>query len=162
MFVSLTRTKRLKAGRLLALVYLLCVVAPSASFAFANGARTAHCLTRESLGLSSMQMHMDDEAEQHVHNDGAMHDHSSMHAHMTMAGSDSSATQAVTKGAPATGKAPDKSSDAQCCSLLCLTAMPATLMDFVIPPALTFICASEPSRNVTDNAPTRHYRPPIS
>jgi hypothetical protein len=61
--------------------------------------------------------------------------------------------------------APEKvphSSDRQCCGLMCVTALPAALIDLVKPSAPTALCAIEGDRKVTDNAPPRLYRPPIS
>lgn len=146
MFVRLTRTRRLRAGWLFALIYLLCVLAPSASFAF--GKNVAHCLTVDSFGLSPMQLHKATGAE-HVHSDGMAHDHSGMHS-------------IAEKETSSPAKAPHKSSDAQCCGLMCLTALPASLVDIVTLPVLTVVCGSEPLRSVAENAPSRHYRPPIS
>lgn len=164
MFVRLSRPRRLKAGWLFALIYLLCVTVPSASFAF--GKVVPHCLTMNGLGLSSTQMHgsmqMHGGAEtEHVHVDSAMHDHSGMHS-LTAPGGDNGVAQIAVKDTSAPAKVPHKSYDAQCCGLMCLTALPATLLDIVTPPALTIICAAEVPRYFTDNAPVRHYRPPIS
>lgn len=76
MFVRLTRTKRLRAGWLFALTYLLCVAALSASFAI--GKNVSHCLTANSFGLSAMQLHKAAGAE-HGHGDGGTLDHYGMH-----------------------------------------------------------------------------------
>mgnify|MGYP000162021222 CR=1 FL=1 len=51
MLSRLTGTRRTTAGRLLALVYLFCVLAPAMSFAFADGARAAACLTEDEHGM---------------------------------------------------------------------------------------------------------------
>ena len=59
------------------------------------------------------------------------------------------------------GKTPH-SSDGQCCGLMCVTALPAALIDIVTPSAPTALCEVEGYRKVTDNAPPRLYRPPIS
>ena len=55
MLSRLTGTRRTTAGRLLALVYLFCVLAPAMSFAFADGARAAPCLTEDKLGMGIVQ-----------------------------------------------------------------------------------------------------------
>ena len=164
MLVRLTRAKRLKAGRFLALIYLLCLVAPTASFAFSKV--VPHCLTMAGLGISSTQMHGSMQMHsgagtEHVHGDSAIHNHSSTHS-VTKSGGDNVMSEVVVKETSAPAKAPHKSSDSQCCGLMCLTAMPATLVDIVTPPALTVTCVSESLRDVADNAPVRHYRPPIS
>lgn len=164
MFVRLSRTRRLKAGWLFALAYLLCVTVPSASFA--SGKVVPHCLTMDGFGLSSTQMHGSMQmyagaGTEHVHGDSAMHDHSGMHSLATSGVYDFVPHHAVADtSAPA--HVPHKSSGAQCCGLMCLTALPATLIDIVTPLAVMVIGVAEVRRDFTDNAPVRHYRPPIS
>ena len=63
------------AGRLLALAYLFCVLAPAMSFAFADGARAAPCLIENEHGMGIVHEH--GIVAQHVHEDGRTHDHSS-------------------------------------------------------------------------------------
>lgn len=147
-----------------ALTYLLCVTVPSASFAFAK--IVPHCLTVDGFGLSSTEMHGSMQMHggagtQHVHTDGEMHDHSGMQS-LSTSGEDNGVTHHAVADTSAPAHVPHKSFDAQCCGLMCLTALPATLIDIVTPPAVTVICASEPRRDFADNAPVRHYRPPIS
>ena len=129
MFVRLTRTERRKAGWLLALAYVFCVLAPGASFAFTGG--------------------------------GLAHDHSGIHA---LSGQPNSFGDMNTVGAeapvPANGQ--HDALGAQCCSIVCVSALPATVMTIVNPTALTSACASENYRGVVDNTPSRRYRPPIS
>ena len=129
MFVRLTRTKRWRAGWLLALAYVFCVLAPGASFAFTGG--------------------------------GHAHDHSGIHAHF---GKSDSCSDIETVGAetpvPANGQ--HDVLGAQCCGMMCVIALPATVMMIVNPIALTSACASENDRGVVDNTPSRLYRPPIS
>jgi hypothetical protein len=72
----------------------------------------------------------------HVHQDGASHDHS---------------------------KAPDgKSSDTECCGLVCLSALPALVSEVQGPglPAMLVVAANQ--EDATGKAPERLYRPPIS
>lgn len=45
MFVGLTRTKRLRAGWIIALAYLFCVLAPTLSVALPGSHAIAYCLT---------------------------------------------------------------------------------------------------------------------
>lgn len=47
LLTRLTKTKRLKAGKLLALLYVLCVLAPSLGFAFSAGSRAASRLVED-------------------------------------------------------------------------------------------------------------------
>jgi len=97
---------------------------------------------------------------QHVHKDGHVHDHSGAHSHAKSDGDQRSISVAL-HGKSVPAKAPH-SSDGQCCGLMCITALPATLIDIVKPSAPTALCEVEGSRKVTDNAPPRLYRPPIA
>ncbi len=162
MLVRLTRPKRLKAGCLFALVYLLCVLAPGISFAFADGSRAAPCLTDENHGLGVVHMHAHSEGtSQHVHKDGHVHEHPGGEAHFGESNRLDSAISA-TDETPAPANDHHKVSGAQCCGMVCLSALPATAIDIVKPSAPTSFCGSENYRNVADNTPPRHYRPPIS
>ncbi len=60
-------------------------------------------------------------------------------------------------------KAPDgKSSDGQCCGLVCLSALPASISQ-VEPPVLpALVAVSANQEDVAGNPPDRLYRPPIS
>jgi len=117
MFRFLTRTMRRRAGLILALSYLACVIAPPLALAFADGTKAAHCLTHE---------HRQAVATVHTHADGSAHHH----------GPPASAPQEVDRD--------DKSAPVQCCGLFCVTAamadadLPfgATPRGQAIPPAL--------------------------
>ena len=65
MLVWLTKGMRRKAATLLVVLYTLCLLAPSAAFALADGPRQAHCLTQANHGL----------AKAHTHHDGTQHEH---------------------------------------------------------------------------------------
>jgi hypothetical protein len=159
MFVRLTRAKRLGAGWFVALVYLLCVLAPSISFALPGSRAVTPCLTEAAHVPGIVHMHTDAPI-QHVHMDGHVHDHANVHLHASSDDLDRSMSMALNaKSVPE--KAPH-SSDGQCCGLMCVTALPATLNDIVKPSAPTALCEVEGCRKVTDNAPPRLYRPPIS
>eukprot|EP01035_Chromulina_nebulosa_P012269 gene12269-biopygen10356 len=72
MLTRLNSTRRLRAGWLLALTYLFCIVAPAASFALADGPRAMHCLDADVT-----QVHSDDlpVTAHDMHMDAGMHDH---------------------------------------------------------------------------------------
>lgn len=139
MLVLLTRAMRKCAARLLAAFYLLCVLAPAASFAFGDGSRAAHCLTEENQQLQSVhvagekQVRADDTS--HIRSDGTVnpkHDH---------------------------GKTP---SDGQCCGLFCFSALPASGFE-IAPPV--FPRGSEQvttTQGFVDHLPPRLFRPPLS
>ena len=159
MLVSLSRTKRLRAGWFVALVYLLCVLAPSMSFALPGGHAVAPCLTDDNHVPGMVHVHNRGPA-QHVHADGHVHDHSVAYSHAGSDGNDRSMSIAL-KGMQVPEKAPH-SSEGQCCGLTCVTALPATLIDIPKPSAPTAICEAESYRAVAGSAPAGRYRPPIS
>lgn len=162
MFLPLTRAKRLKAGWLLALVYALCVLAPGISFALSDGLRAAACLTSEAHGLGLVHVHgLSEGSAQHVHQSGHVHEHPTGDVHSAQFGDHEDAAYVADK-APAPTNGPHKTSGAQCCGAVCLSALPATIVDIVKPTAPTSTYASENYRSIADNAPPRHYRPPIS
>jgi hypothetical protein len=138
MLIRLTRATRLRAASTLALLYLLCVLAPAAAFAFGDGSRAAHCLTDGNHGLQSVHLHEHDGGKAHAHQDGSSHEHS---------------------------KAPDgrhKSSDSQCCGLVCLSALPASILEVETPTLPALIAVSVDQEDIAGKAPERLYRPPIS
>jgi hypothetical protein len=158
MFVRLTRMKRARAGWFVTLSYLLCVLAPTISYALPGAHAIAPCLTDENHVPGMVHVH-NEMPTQHLHKDGHVHDHSAGHSHANSDGDHRSMLMALNdKSVPE--KAPH-SSGAQCCGLMCVTALPATLIDIVKPSAPTALCDIESYRKVTDNAPPRLYRPPI-
>jgi hypothetical protein len=159
MLVRLTRTHRLKAGWIVALAYLLCVLAPTISYALPGEHSIAPCLTDDEHVPGMVHVHNEMPAK-HVHKDGQVHEHSAMHSH-AISGSDYRPVLIAMDSQSAPRKAPH-SSDGQCCGLMCVTALPATLIDIVKPSAPVALCEVEGYRRVTDNAPSRLYRPPIS
>jgi hypothetical protein len=159
MIIGLSRTRRLRAGWFVALSYLLCVLAPTISYALPGEHAVAHCLTDENHVPGMIHVHSEMPA-QHVHKDGQVHDHSGKHLHANSDG-DHRLMSMAQDGKSVPERAPH-SSDGQCCGLMCITALPATLIDIVKPSAPTALCEIEGYRKVTDNAPPRLYRPPIS
>lgn len=156
MLVCLSRAKRFRAGRLLALIYMLCVLAPDISFAFSDGTRDAPCLTDEDHVVGFMHVHEAVPVVQHVHGDGHRHEHIGTlpadHADVKSAAAETSS--------PFGGE--HKTRRSQCCGMVCVSALPATFVEFVQPSAPTSRCAAEAFRSVADSAPPTHYRPPIS
>ncbi len=158
MIIGLTKTRRVGAGWLVALIYLLCVLAPTLSFALPGSRAVTPCLTEAAHGPGPVHRHTDAPI-QHVGIDGPVHDHANVRSHASSSDNRSISIALNTKSAPE--KAPH-SSDGQCCGLTCITALPATLIDIAKPSVPTALCEIEGSRKVTDNAPPRLYRPPIS
>lgn len=159
MLVRLTRNQRMKAGWLVALIYLLCVLAPTISYALSGEHSVAPHLTDDGHMSGMMHVHNDAPA-QHVHADGQIHRHSAAHQAAKPQG-DHPATKMASNGKQVPEKAPH-SSDGRCCGLMCFSALPATLIDIVSPDVPTPLRKIEASREVTDNTPSRLYRPPIS
>jgi hypothetical protein len=155
MLVRLSRSKRLRAGWLIALTYLLCVLAPTLSFALPGSRALSPCLTEAAI----VHMHTDAPI-QHLRFDGDVHDHGKLHSHAASGDLDRPMLMAIV-GNSVPEKAPH-SSEGKCCGLMCITALPAMLIDIVKPSALPALCEVGGDRKVTDNAPPRLYRPPIS
>ena len=141
----------------MALTYLLCVLAPTLSFALPGSRAITPCLTEAAHVPGIVHMHTD-APTQDVRIDGHVHDHANVHSHASSGDLDRLMALNVK---PVPEKAPH-SSDGQCCGLTCVTALPATLIDIVKPSTPTVLCEVEGYRKVTDNAPPRLYRPPIS
>jgi hypothetical protein len=139
MLIGLTRAARSRVASAVALFYLLCVLAPAAAFAIGDAARVVNCLTDDNHGLRSAHVHYAHQHEggkAHVHGDGTTDEHT---------------------------KAPDgKGSDAQCCGVICLSALPASISEVQTPalPAMAVVSANQ--ENVAGKAPDRLYRPPIA
>jgi len=148
-----------RAGWLLAIVYLVCAMMPGAAFAFGDGATAAHCLSLAEQGISHAGMPADaavvamhhEHMQHQMYGDGVAHTHDASHV---QAEPDDAATAPV--------KTSHKAVDMQCCGLFCMGALPATAAGVAEPFAPTSICKTENSRSVADNAPPEHYRPPFS
>ena len=154
MLSRLTRTRRLTAGRLLALAYLFCVLAPAMSIAFADGARAAPCLTEDEHGVNIVHMH--GRVAKHVHEDGSTHDHSPP---AVAPDGGQAAAPAADSDSPLDHH---KSSGGRCCGMACVNALPAAVVEFVRPIAPRSICLFTDYRAVDDNGPPQLYRPPIT
>jgi hypothetical protein len=157
MFVRLTKAGRLRAGLLVALVYVLCVLAPTLSFALPGSHAVSPCLTDTDHVPGVLHIHAKVPPAQHLHADKSMHDHAMAHSH-------ASDGMAAAKAPGPTGQLPSKgaySSDGQCCGLMCISALPASLVEIVTPPMPTVSQEVEGYIEVADNGPSRRYRPPI-
>lgn len=154
MLIRLTKGTRLKAGRLVALAYLLCVMTPSATFAFGDGTRAAPCLTESEHGRGPVHVH---ELTVPAHADTHVHARNAPHVHEAAAAALDAVETSLDDGAGDHHK-----SGGDCCGLMCVTALPAAIADFGRPAAPETLCVSATYRSVADSAPPRHYRPPIS
>lgn len=159
MLVRLTSAKRLMAGRVIALAYALCVLAPTLSFALPGSHAVSPCLTDANRMSGMMHFHAD-ASTAHMHGDGNKHDHAGAHSHV-----DPSQDIAPTKASAVPEQSPSKGSHesgGQCCGLMCLTALPATLVEIVTPSVPTASHESGGYLEVADDGPPSLYRPPIT
>jgi hypothetical protein len=162
---SLTRARRSRAGQFLALIYMLCVLAPSLAYSFSDGALVAPCLIASGHRAGSSDAH-DHSAVGHVHSDGLG---PQLHSHMqpdpvslSLVENEASSKPpgaAVDRNGPT--KDHQKSTGGQCCGSACLSALPATLASFTQPSRPMALCESEDCMHIAARASSAHYRPPI-
>ncbi len=136
----------MRAGRLIVLAYLFCVLAPSLALAF--GA-SIPCVTDEVYPVATAHVH--ETAVAHA-DAGASHDHGGLHAHHA----------ADPAGTPAKHSHDGNSSPGPCCAMMCATAMPADLPSIVTPSEPVSTRLFEPYRVLRSETPARLYRPPIA
>jgi hypothetical protein len=133
---------RIRVGRIIALVYLFCVLAPAASLAWGSA---APCLGDEGLAdLAPTHQHM---AASHG---DVPHEH---------AGTPS---QTAAKDAPAPNHHDGKGTVGPCCAMMCVSALPADLPSVATPVRPMSTCAPEIAPSLHSAAPPQHYRPPIA
>jgi len=158
MLVRLTKARRLWAVRLAVLVYALCILAPTLSFALPGSQAVSPCLTDANHVPGMAHVHAEAPAAHH-HASGTVHDHAAAHSHAAP-----SHEIAVIKASVAPEQAPAKghASAGECCGLMCLSALPVTLVEIVTPCVPTSVQAIETYRAVADNGPALRYRPPIA
>lgn len=149
MFVRFTTKQRGKAGWIAALVYVFCILAPTLSYALPGHHAVVDCMTIEGVAAGAMHMHSTGEL---------VHDHSSAPA--TDDGDDASAMLASSSDKAPTSKNPHMSG--QCCALMCLTVLPAPIVEVAAPSVPTLIRVATSYSAPADNAPVAHYRPPIA
>lgn len=127
---------RVKSARFLAALFLICVLAPSASFAFGDGSRAAHCLTDTTVAA-----HVHKKADAHT----LAHDHGTVVDHH-----DSGGTNDGTAAA-----------DQQCCGLFCLSSLPTSVAGIDAPDLPTSLAIAAIAQGFKASALTCLYRPPI-
>lgn len=150
MLVRFTTKQRRKAGWIAALVYVLCILAPTLSYALPGHHAVVDCMTIEGVAAGAMHMHSTGEPA---------HDHASAPAMND--GDDASAMLASSSDEQApTKKSPHLSG--QCCALMCLTVLPAPIVEVAAPSVPTLIRVATSYSAPADNAPVVHYRPPIA
>jgi len=158
MLVRLTRARRLWAVRFAVLVYALCILAPTLSFALPGSHAVSPCLTDTNHVPGMVHVHAEAPAA-HLHANGTMHDHAAAHSH---AGPSHDAAAIKAAGSPAQKPAKGHASAGECCGLMCLTALPATIVEIATPCVPTTAQEIDRYLQVADHGPSRHYRPPIA
>jgi len=167
MLVRLTRSRRLTAGWIAALVYLLCVLAPGAALAFGRG--PAPCFIDEVIPVAVIAKSIVKSDASgpmtHRHADGSVHDHGVMHHHADAGDRpaahhhDDKARDDKTRD----NKVHDNTaSPGPCCAMLCVTALPADLPLIAKPSQPVSLCATEAEWSAPGKAPPLLYRPPIA
>lgn len=160
MSLRLTKARRLWVGRLLAMSYLFCVLAPGISFAVAGEQMSAPCLADD--GLAGGTVHVHGAGDMHMHADSTKHVHAD-------AGPDLASAEPSAPGHAGQAALPSNTKDGahkktggQCCGLVCVSAIPAAVADIVEPSVLRFVRVFETCRTIADGTPARRYRPPIT
>lgn len=147
MLLRLARSMRIRVGRLVALAYLFCVLAPAASLAWGSG--PAPCL--DEAGLADLVPAHHQMPTSHLHGD-ASHDHAGTHAHH----------QAAAQDTPAPHHHGGKGTVGSCCAVMCISALPADLPTVATPVQPISDCAPEIVVSLRSAPPPQHYRPPIA
>lgn len=147
MFRRLTRSKRVVVGRMIALLYLFCVLAPSVALAVGVGP-TRPCL--DEFQTVSVQVHDHVTLGERAHGATSHHHVDSQHH---------------TSG-PSEGHAKHdhdgKSALGPCCAILCVSAMLADLPSMTPPIQPRATRVSDVCRTPRAEEPARLYRPPIA
>lgn len=153
MLIRLSGTTRCLVGRLVALTYLLCVLAPASALALGDGRLSEHCLFDD--GLAAATSHPHDSQAHAEHLSTGHHDHSGHQSSMTHQHG----------GGTAPGDTPSQpghaAMDLQCCGMLCVAALPASIGDVATPWRSHAFALPESGDHLADNLPARRYRPPI-
>ena len=138
---------RIRVGRLIALAYLFCVLAPAASLALSNG--PAPCLDEAVLADAVPAHHQMPAGHGH---DATSHQHAGPHSHH----------QTAERDAPAPHHHDGQGTVGPCCAMMCVSALPADLPSVAMPLLPVTACAPEIVASLHSAAPPLHYRPPIA
>lgn len=150
---------------MVALIYLLCILAPSLSYAMPGEHAGIRCMTIEGMTSGAMQMHAQDAHDQdalahHLLKNGHEHGHSAINA-PEQAGHHAHAIAVALAGEKRPAPTSPHTDSGQCCAMMCVSALPAPLFDIATPSVPTAIRVVVDSREMADSAPSRLYRPPI-
>lgn len=129
---------RINAALVVAVLYALCVLAPSVALAFPDSMAT-HCLIDDLAGASPHEHGV----TAHVHADGMEHHHPGVGAHKT-------------------SRDENKGHGADCCRLFSVVAIPGTVMLVLGSSNLTPDAFPALEESLRGRGPERINRPPIS
>ena len=148
----------MRAGCAVALLYLLCVLTPTIALAL-PGMTTPDCLLIDrAAAMVHVHSQASGEAQHHsMHGDHGAKHVGAAHVHDTTVSIKDEPSSNNGPAPPAHGSA-----GKSCCELMCLTALPAMFAGVSPPDRPIARCLNETSRVMSDNAPPRLYRPPIS
>jgi hypothetical protein len=140
---ALTKTFRVRAASVLAVLYALCILAPAAAFAFSDNPAIAHCLTEGHVGIHDHTGKHDHGGKVHVHDDGTAHQHHDDGAAPQPSGDDGKAAVAT------------------CCGLFSIVAISGELVPSLGLYSLASVVLPVPGEALSGRGPDRINRPPI-
>ena len=143
MLSVLTKTFRVKAAIVLAALYTLCILAPSAAFAFSTNPGVAHCLTEGHVGMHDHGAKHEHGGKLHVHADGTAHQHHDDGAVPQPSGNDG------------------KAAIATCCGLFSVVAIPGEPVPSFGFESLASVVLPVLGEALSGRGPERINRPPI-
>jgi hypothetical protein len=145
MFKWLTKAKRRRAGWLIALSYLLCVLGPGLAYAIGGDRFAAPCFDDDHALIA---VHTSDTRNASGETDGDHDRHArASHSHEANGNFDHRSHQ---------------HSHGLCCAMICTSGLPANASRDIAPSQSVSICALEPFLRITGQGPARLYRPPIT
>ena len=136
MLTQLTKGLRTRAAIFVAVLYGFCAVLPALVITISPAA-AAHCLTEGHQHGAQAAAHTHDAGTAHVHDDGAQHEHGS-------------------------ASADPQAAPAQCCGIACISALPASFVDFSVRPLIRVVAPMAGEHDIAGLTPDLLYRPPIS
>jgi hypothetical protein len=140
---ALTKTLRVKAAIVLAVLYALCVLAPAVAFAFSDDPVVAHCLIEGHVGVHDHGGKHEHGGKLHVHADGTAHQHQDDGA------------------APQPSRDDGKAAIASCCGLFSVVAIPGEPVPSFGLDSLASVVLPVLGDALSGSGPERINRPPI-
>jgi hypothetical protein len=140
---ALTKTLRVKAAIVLAVLYAFCILAPAVAFALSDNPAIAHCLTEGHVGVHDHGTKHEHGGKLHVHADGSTHQHHDDGVAPQPSGNDS------------------KAAIATCCGLFSVVAIPGEPIPSFGLHGLASVVLPVLAEALSGRGPERINRPPI-